>query len=357
MGARNIYSIIRNLAKVKKLSNNILSNKIVVIDFHNFLYRNCISVREKLGDDYKNNSGELSSHLYVTYELIIKLRNYNIKPVCIFDGKPTELKKNTINERKEKKKEALELYNKAILNNEIKTDEYLKNFKNSFNLTKKHFNECRELLNYLGVVYIDAPCEADIYCGYIGNIIDEKKFGGIISDDSDILLFKGKKLLKNFNIDTETYEEYNLSEINNFFLNIINSFRKKLNKPNILNFDHKYLLLYSIFSGNDLINNLSDNLYKFNLISFLTFYNFDINLILNNIKNIFLTENDYNNYVSLFNKVHEYYTYYNINNIIELDFTHKIQYSKLEELLCDKYNYNKDIFYETLKLDIKSFIY
>ncbi|MHA1456035.1 MAG: hypothetical protein ACTSR5_08650 [Promethearchaeota archaeon] len=57
--------------------------------------------------------GNVTSHLSGLFYRNIKFLEYNIKPIYVFDGKPPELKLDTINERRKIKAEAKEKMIKA----------------------------------------------------------------------------------------------------------------------------------------------------------------------------------------------------------------------------------------------------
>ncbi|XP_031763845.2 DNA excision repair protein ERCC-5 isoform X2 [Galleria mellonella] len=63
------------------------------------------------------------------------------------------------------------------------------------NITEQMTKEAQELLQIFGIPYIVAPMEAEAQCAFLENI---KLTDGTITDDSDIWLFGGKTVYKNF---------------------------------------------------------------------------------------------------------------------------------------------------------------
>jgi len=59
---------------------------------------------------------------------------------------------------------------------------------------KKELNECRELLDMMGIPYINAPEEADSQCAYLAK---EGLVDAVYSDDMDILTFGSPIIIKN----------------------------------------------------------------------------------------------------------------------------------------------------------------
>ena len=76
-----------------------------------------------------------------------------IKPVFVFDGKPPDLKKAEIEERKEKREEA----DKALAAAKEEGDEaeVEKMSKRTIRVTKVHNEECKLLLKLMGVPIIE----------------------------------------------------------------------------------------------------------------------------------------------------------------------------------------------------------
>ncbi|KAM3964759.1 rad2 superfamily protein mus201 [Aphomia sociella] len=63
------------------------------------------------------------------------------------------------------------------------------------NITEQMTKEAQELLQIFGIPYIVAPMEAEAQCAFLENV---KLTDGTITDDSDIWLFGGKTVYKNF---------------------------------------------------------------------------------------------------------------------------------------------------------------
>jgi hypothetical protein len=90
--------------------------------------------------------------------------------------------------------------------------------KNIINLTRQHFNDCKELFVKFGIPYIVAEGEAEKLCSQLSHIntIDNKnKIIGCLSNDSDVLANGGLKLLTNFSSYTSEIIEYDLKIILN----------------------------------------------------------------------------------------------------------------------------------------------
>lgn len=88
-------------------------------------------------------------------------------------------------------------------------------------ITDKMSYECMQLLRLFGIPYIIAPMEAEAQCAFLDavNLTD-----GTITDDSDIWLFGGKTVYKNFFNQQKHVMEFRVDNIENLF----NVDRKKL---------------------------------------------------------------------------------------------------------------------------------
>ena len=342
MGINGFSKFFSNILVKRDISE--LKNKIVIVDAIYVIYKYCIAIRNT-GKDYVNNEGNLSSHLFAIFNISSYLLKNNITPIFVFDGKTPDIKKNTILDRKKKKVKAIiEINNMEIVNDNI---EYIKNFKKSFHLEEIHYLECQLLLDSLGINYIIAPEEADSQCATLSYYND--KVAGIISDDTDILVFGGKKLIKNFNIKTKTFEEYSNTDILNFIIEKANEVRTKHNLDLINNISHKDFITYCILLGNDYLDSIKYLKYD-RIFEILVLCDFDIIRFINYIKinniDIKYTYNEeyLDNYLEKFNDVYNYYlnsrVFDNTELVIFNDF--KINIELVEKIMCNFHNFSKE---------------
>lgn len=186
---------------IKKLSKYIKENNIsyeinvidlqykkIAIDISVLLYQIIISIRNS-GDDLRNNKGDITSHILGLFNKTVWLITHKIIPIFIFDGKPPKFKESTIKNRRDIRKKAQEKL--KICNNEL---DRIKYFKRTTHLTSKQINESKELLDLMGIPYLQADGEADILCAKLSedNIVDY-----VFTEDMDILTFGATKIVKN----------------------------------------------------------------------------------------------------------------------------------------------------------------
>ncbi|KYO03494.1 putative DNA repair endonuclease [Plasmodium gaboni] len=89
--------------------------------------------------------------------------------------------------------------------NEELIKEYKKLKKNNIEINDEMNDDIKLLLNFFGIPYIQSPCEAEAQCSYLNN---KNYCDAIISDDSDVLVFSGKTVIKNFFNKKKTVEVY-----------------------------------------------------------------------------------------------------------------------------------------------------
>ncbi|XP_055709950.1 DNA excision repair protein ERCC-5 homolog [Phlebotomus papatasi] len=81
-------------------------------------------------------------------------------------------------------------------------------------ITDKMSHECKELLRLFGIPYVVAPMEAEAQCAFMNAI---QLTDGTITDDSDIWLFGGQTVYKNFFDQRKHVLEYKMEKIEKLF--------------------------------------------------------------------------------------------------------------------------------------------
>jgi flap endonuclease-1 len=128
--------------------------------------------------------------------------SHNIIPVYVFDGSPPEEKSGTINKRTENKNALLEKINALKLTVEEceckdakkKLLSEIKKFESQLiYINKYHILECKEVLDAMGIPYVQAPGEGEKMCVYLQKIgaVDH-----IVTDDTDVFPFGCSSVIK-----------------------------------------------------------------------------------------------------------------------------------------------------------------
>ncbi|KAF0458328.1 Flap endonuclease 1 [Gigaspora margarita] len=208
---------IQSLTKVigDHCPNAIKSNEIknyfgrkVAIDASMSIYQFLIAVRQD-GQQLTTDSGETTSHLMGIFYRTIRMVESGIKPCYVFDGKPPTLKSGELAKRLERKKEANKKLEEAQENGD--TSNVDKYSRQTVRVTKEHNDECKKLLNLMGIPYVEAPCEAEAQCAALAKA---GKVYAAASEDMDTLTFSTPVLLRHM-----TYSEAKKVPINEIHLN------------------------------------------------------------------------------------------------------------------------------------------
>jgi flap endonuclease-1 len=173
---------------IKKINNTDFNKKFIAIDASIILYQVVIAIRNS-GADMINSKGEITSHILGLFNKTINLLKMNIIPIYVFDGKPPEFKSKVLNNRRDIKQKAYEK-----LSEDITEDEKIKYFKRTVSISKKQINECIELLDLMGIPYIEAPEEADSQCA---ELVKSGIADGVLTEDMDIMTFGATKIYRN----------------------------------------------------------------------------------------------------------------------------------------------------------------
>lgn len=189
---------------IKNVDNSKYKFKRIAIDISILIYRIVISVRNS-GADYTNQKGEITSHILGLFNKTIELLSYGIIPVYVFDGKPPNLKSKTLENRKTIRKKALEKLESATTE-----EDKIKYLKRSSSISKEQWDQCRELLDMMGIPYINAPEEADSECAYLAK---NGFVEGVLTEDMDILTFGSPKIIRNLTSHKIQTTEIDLNKI------------------------------------------------------------------------------------------------------------------------------------------------
>jgi flap endonuclease-1 len=180
---------------VEKSSLQKLSGKSVALDAYNILYQFIATIRGPDGRPLMDRRGRITSHLSGLFFRTVNFLEEGLLPVYVFDGRPPELKRKTIERRRELRMEALEEYEKALA---AKDFEAARRYaQRAASLEAYMVESSADLLKAMGVPYVMAPAEGEAQAAYMASKGSVYASG---SQDMDSLLFGSPHLVRNLSI-------------------------------------------------------------------------------------------------------------------------------------------------------------
>lgn len=162
----------------------------IAIDASMSIYQFLIAVRQE-GTTLQSQDGETTSHLVGMFYRTIRMLENGIRPVYVFDGKPPQLKSTELSKRNERRAEAEKQLTEAQETGNVENME--KFSKRLVKVTARHNDECKRLLQLMGVPYVEAPCEAEASCAAL---VKSGKVYAVATEDMDALTFGTAILLR-----------------------------------------------------------------------------------------------------------------------------------------------------------------
>jgi flap endonuclease-1 len=166
--------------------------KTIAIDAHNAIYQFLSSIRQPDGTPLKDKRGNVTSHLSGLLYRTANLAESGIRPAYVFDGKPPELKRATIEERKERKVKAEAEYQQAVADGD--EGRMLTKAQQTSYLSPEMVADSKRLLDALGVPWVQAPSEGEAQAAFMARKGD---VWAASSQDFDSLLFGAPRLVRN----------------------------------------------------------------------------------------------------------------------------------------------------------------
>lgn len=174
---------------IKQSSLRQLRGKTCVIDIMSWLYRGAFAQAVEM-----NSKEQSLAFMCFPLRMIKTLISYNIKPICVFDGRPHEGKVDC-----EKKRSVDKEKNKFLAKQHEKEGNSLE--------ARKYYTRClfiktkqillfREILDELKIAHVTAPYEADAQMAYM---VKEGLADFAITEDSDLIAFGCKTVLLKLN--------------------------------------------------------------------------------------------------------------------------------------------------------------
>jgi len=183
---------IGGLLKTEKTTFDDLKDRVIAIDAYNVIHQFLAIIRQRDGTPLKDSQGRITSHLSGLLHRTGNMVEARIRPVYIFDGIPHPLKNMTLQKRKERKIKAETEWKEAIEKGDI--DRAKSMAQQTSRITDEIANQSKELLDILGIPYIQAPSEGESQASYMVKKGDAYAVG---SQDFDCLLVGAPILIRN----------------------------------------------------------------------------------------------------------------------------------------------------------------
>ena len=165
------------------------------VDGYNTLYQFLAIIRGMDGGHLKDSQGRVTSHVSGLFYRNVNLLELGIKPVYVFDGKPPELKTEEIRRRSEQRREARDQYLRALQAGD--TAQARKYAEASTILRKDMVADAKELLDAMGIPWVDAPSEGEAQAATMAR---EGSVNAVASQDHDSIVFGAPILVRNVTI-------------------------------------------------------------------------------------------------------------------------------------------------------------
>ncbi len=180
---------------IEKIDLEDLRGKAIALDAYNMLYQFISIIRGQDGRPLMDRHGRITSHLSGLFFRVINFLKAGMKPVFIYDGRPPELKKQTVEKRMERRAEAAILYRQALQEGRI--EEARKYAQQAATLDEFIVESSKNLISLMGLPVVQAPSEGEAQAAYITLKGDAYASA---SQDMDSLLFGSPRLIRNLSI-------------------------------------------------------------------------------------------------------------------------------------------------------------
>lgn len=198
MGIKDLNTFLKKQTTrgIQLRSFELLRNKSVAVDISIYIYR--YSVNNLLIENI--------------YLMLLMFREYQIKPIFIFDGKTPIEKKELIKQRRIEREEATEEYQKILYETPDKINKpYLQDLKRKTIIIKpEQYMIIKHFIQSFGFIYYDAPNEADEICAIL---CKTNKVWGCISEDTDMFVYGCENVIKYVSLLNRTCVHYHLPTI------------------------------------------------------------------------------------------------------------------------------------------------
>lgn len=231
----------RDLVARKPISLDDLKGKILAVDGYNTLYQFLTTIRSRDGGLLTDSKGRVTSHLIGLFSRTTTLMQKGIKLIFVFDGKVPELKHKELQRRAEVKLEAQKKYEEALSSGD--QEEMRKFAPRTARLTKEMVKQAQDLLDSLGVPWVQAPSEGEAQAAHM---VRRGDAWAVVSQDFDSLLFGAPRVVQNLSIEGKRKVAGSLAykQVEPMLINLDDTLKE-------LGISHEKLIWLAILVGTD----------------------------------------------------------------------------------------------------------
>ncbi|HKM76548.1 MAG TPA: flap endonuclease-1 [Candidatus Bathyarchaeia archaeon] len=185
----------------RRLTLEELRGRTLAVDANNLLYQFLALIRSKDGSPFSDSQGRITSHIVGLIMRTTRLMaDYGIRPIFVFDGKPSELKSATLAERRRSREKAREEWKEAVGRGDYGTAWSKAVRMNS--LTQDMQSDAKKVLDLLGIPRVQAIQEGEAQAAYMAASGD---VWAVNSRDYDSVLFGSPRLVRYVTISGQEY--------------------------------------------------------------------------------------------------------------------------------------------------------
>ena len=185
----------------RQLTLDDLRGRTLAVDANNMLYQFLALIRMRDGRPFTDSKGYITSHLVGLLLRTTRLMaDYSIRLIFVFDGKPPELKRGTLDERRGYREKARREWESAVSRGDYSTA-WSKAVAMS-SLTATMTDDAKRVLALLGVPHIQAPQEGEAQAAVMAIRGD---VWAANSRDYDSVLFGAPRLVRYMTISGQEF--------------------------------------------------------------------------------------------------------------------------------------------------------